>query len=328
MKRLSFFLKPAAWLVLTLAGFTALSGFYAHPESSADPFYRLKSRFKGTYLAREGNGVSLSSATNNLTTWTLERVNNTDFYHLKHGMNHYLHLENGRPEVGVIQSGWWSAQWSLESVGEGSYVRIKNRWNGTYLHTERGSLEAGTIQKGWWSAQWLRESVPMGTLPTATRYERATPAGGIGCGRGTFFDPIDGGTCWTCPEGYQRTVYAVKSGQACEQAGGEVFAQATRHGRGYGPLGTNCADGQFWDPNGYCYSCPSGYNRTGYPVTSAKACSKRVKASFAAATNVREARECPSGAFFDIGTNKCWTCPDGYRRTVSAVTSDQACERQ
>ena len=211
-------------------------------------------------------------------------------------------------------------------MGEGNFFRIKNRWKGTYLHNERGTLELGTIQKGWWSAQWVRELVPMQTLPTATRYKAATPSGRIGCGRGTFFDPIDGGTCWTCPEGYKRTVYSVKSGKACERAGGEVFAKATQHGRGYGPLGTNCANGQFWDPNGYCYSCPSGYNRTGYAVTSSKACSKRVSSAFSAATKIRDSRQCPTGAFFDIGTNKCWTCPSGYRRTTYAVTSSKACE--
>lgn len=38
---------------------------------------------------------------------------------------------------------------------------------------------------------------------------------------------------------------------------GEFFAPATLHGRATGDvLKTNCPSGQFWDPDGNCYSCP------------------------------------------------------------------------
>jgi hypothetical protein len=159
------------------------------------------------------------------------------------------------------------------------------------------------------------------------QFVRATSTGsGIGCNNGTIWDPIDGGTCWTCPDGYNRTTFSVKSDKACERPASERFAKAIRHGKGKGILGTDCDGGQFWDPNGYCYSCPSGYNRTAHPVTSAKACSQRVHAEYTTARKYADAKKCEDGSFFDVGTNKCWTCPEGYRRTVFPVTGGKACE--
>ncbi|MCG8330072.1 MAG: discoidin domain-containing protein [Chitinophagales bacterium] len=158
-------------------------------------------------------------------------------------------------------------------------------------------------------------------------YKSAIKGGRIGCGRGTIYDPIDGGTCWTCPDGYNRTVFSVKSNKACERPAGERFARANRHSRGGGLLGTDCPGGQFWDPNGYCYSCPSGYSRTAYPVTSDKACSQRVHADYKAARLYSSAKDCQSGYFFDPGTNKCWTCPNGFKRTVFPVNGEKACEK-
>ena len=38
----------------------------------------------------------------------------------------------------------------------------------------------------------------------------------LSCGKGTFFDPVDGGSCWSCPKGSKRTVFSVKSAKACE----------------------------------------------------------------------------------------------------------------
>jgi hypothetical protein len=64
----------------------------------------------------------------------------------------YIHIENGL-SFGTILSGWWSAQWEFERLG--NYYRIKNKWKPDhYLHIENGSLECGPILSGWWSAQW------------------------------------------------------------------------------------------------------------------------------------------------------------------------------
>lgn len=228
-------------------------------------------------------------------------------------------------------------QFALEHAGGNAYY-IKARHSGKYLSIKNAGQENGSILWQWdFHGKGQQQFELLSVLPSASsgsggitiknEYKPAIKGGNIGCGGNTFFDPIDGGTCWTCPSGYKRTVFSVKSNKACERAGGERFARANRHSRGGGLLGTDCPGGQFWDPNGYCYSCPSGYNRTGYPVTSDKACSQKVHADYRSATLVNSARTCGSGYFFDIGTNKCWSCPDGYKRTVFPVNGGKACEK-
>lgn len=145
------------------------------------------------------------------------------------------------------------------------------------------------------------------------------------CPSNTFLDPINGGTCWSCPSGFQRTVFAVDGTTACERAASTASSSASRRGRGTGLLGTNCPRGQFWDPNGYCYTCPSGYNRTAAPVTGRNACAKSVAASYAKAT-LQASLFCPAGSFFDlIDGGTCWSCPSGYSRTLSPVKAADAC---
>lgn len=102
---------------------------------------------------------------------------------------------------------------------------------------------------------------------------------------GAFLD-IGRGEYWMCPPGYQRTVFPVTSDKACVKPAHTVYAKATRHGKGTGLLGTDCPKGQFWDPNGYCYSLPKGYSRTIYPVTGNKAGAKRIPESYARAKYV------------------------------------------
>ncbi|MFZ1387810.1 MAG: hypothetical protein WBP46_08435 [Thiolinea sp.] len=68
-----------------------------------------------------------------------------------------LNIETGSLQSSTIQSGWWSAQWMLESTDMG-YVRIRNRWKtDQYIHWENTSPMAGKIQMGWWSAQWKKQ---------------------------------------------------------------------------------------------------------------------------------------------------------------------------
>jgi len=145
------------------------------------------------------------------------------------------------------------------------------------------------------------------------------------CPGGAFFDPIDGGSCWRCPGESRRTVFHVQSRDACEVPAHEKFSSAKRHGRGKGLLRTDCARGQFWDPNGYCWTCPSGYHRTAHPVTSGKACADRVGATRSHA-QAAGSLACPAGSFFDlIDGGTCWRCPGGYSRTLSHVKAGDAC---
>lgn len=156
-------------------------------------------------------------------------------------------------------------------------------------------------------------------------YARARPVGTPKkCPDNSFYD-IGTEKCYKCPSGYKRTVASVNSRNACEKPGGERFAKALSGGKGTGLLGTDCRPGYFWDPNGKCYKCPSGYNRTAHPVTSDKACSQKVNSSFNYALQQGKVG-CDQG-FYDVGTGKCWTCPSGYNRTVFAVNGSKACEK-
>jgi len=184
---------------------------------------------------------------------------------------------------------------------------------------------------------WRTDIQPEQEVKTATflkyYHKPAVMTGYSGCDKmaeRAFYDMIDGGTCWTCPVNAARTVYSVKSDKACEIPAREDFAKATYKRKGYGLLGTDCNSGEFWDPNGNCYTCPSGYNRTAYPVTHYKACSKAVPGKLVRAT--RHGKCCceDEGSFEDViygGT--CWKCPNGYTRDPLVPVSDpQACKRE
>jgi hypothetical protein len=89
-----------------------------------------------------------------------------------------------------------------------------------------------------------------------------------------FFDPIDGGTCWTCPVGWNRTVFPVNGDLACEKGHGPSWPfgermAATKRGKAEG-----CPQGG-WpekDPQlpgqEICYACPEGFERfDGFPAS-------------------------------------------------------------
>jgi hypothetical protein len=146
-----------------------------------------------------------------------------------------------------------------------------------------------------------------------------------GCPAGSFFDLIDGGTCWSCPADFKRHVTHVKSADACIRLPQMAHAKATRHGRGGGLIGTDCPKGQFWDPNGSCFSCPQGYTRTASPVTAGDACARLGSAATARAT-FKKSLACARGSFFDlVDGGTCWRCPSGYVRTLAHVKAPNAC---
>lgn len=39
----------------------------------------------------------------------------------------------------------------------------------------------------------------------------------FGCSKGQFFDPRNGGECWSCPSDYNRTIFAVTDEKACQK---------------------------------------------------------------------------------------------------------------
>jgi hypothetical protein len=145
------------------------------------------------------------------------------------------------------------------------------------------------------------------------------------CASGQFFDLIDGGTCWTCPSGYGRTVFAVNTDKACEKVASTDFRSAIENGKGTGFFGTDCPSGQFWDiVDGKCHSCSDGYAMQVLEhVHSGKKCGKVIPGSFAKATKIGP--PCGKGKLWDP-RGECWSCPDDFLRTVAPVTTSLACE--
>ncbi len=79
------------------------------------------------------------------------------------------------------------------------------------------------------------------------------------CNGSSFFDPIDGGTCWTCPAQYRRTALSVTSSKACAQTVPTQYSVATvlnacsasyDSPRGYGTAFREDRNG------GECWACP------------------------------------------------------------------------
>jgi len=165
----------------------------------------------------------------------------------------------------------------------------------------------------------LRAIDPILDLPPLPQARPAELKGKGGCPEGQFWD-VWTGYCWSCPGGYNRTVFAVTAGNACEQVIPAAVSGATR-------FNGLCPPGQFWDLlTGACWSCPSSFDRTVFPVTGGAACERVIAAVLAAASRhdpyACEARG--AGWFLDIGRNECWTC-NGWVRNLNPVTSSEAC---
>ena len=154
---------------------------------------------------------------------------------------------------------------------------------------------------------------------------RATLLGGR-CPQGSFFDPIRGGECWSCPSGYRRTVFSVEDrGWACE-TGANIFelkkSAATFIKKGV------CEAGTIFDPRngGECWTCPSGMLRTVFPVNEANACETPAGIAYKPATKTAPLTCKTSETFDPIGGGTCWVCPESYERSSSRVDSATACK--
>ena len=146
------------------------------------------------------------------------------------------------------------------------------------------------------------------------------------CPSGQFFDLIQGGTCWTCPAGHGRTVFAVDTDKACEKVATQDFRRANENGKGKGFFGTDCAGGQFWDiVDGNCHSCPSGYAMQVLEhVHGERKCARTIPGSWSRAT--RMGVPCGEGKLWDPRNGgECWSCPNGFSRTMGAVNAGNAC---
>ena len=162
-------------------------------------------------------------------------------------------------------------------------------------------------------------------------YAKAKFVGKACDGKDEFWDPINGGTCWSCPSSHpNRTANPVDGSAACS-------SPAIKTAKAKFVTSTSCGKGQFRDPRkgGECWSCPDGYNRTASAVTAKDACIRPAYTSHHDADHKRYtilATSCHKGEFWDAYNYKkkgagCWTCSDGYNRTAEHITSSKACSK-
>jgi len=168
------------------------------------------------------------------------------------------------------------------------------------------------------------------------------------CQSGSFFDVYQGGGCYRCPAGYNRTGNHIAEANACSRGIPEQTAHAKMQGK------RTCPPGLFMDPRngGECWSCPEGTIRTVLPVNGSNACEKPAGRSFARASRTSDF-SCAPGSFLDPASSKrpeilgrirkqfgasplpesvgkslggtCWQCPAGFDRNANPVWSDAAC---
>jgi parallel beta-helix repeat protein len=123
-------------------------------------YFTIKNRWKGTYLYDAGINVGYgATVANNNYKWEKE-VSATGYFFIKNlGTGEYMHVENqtGSVQCAPKNGGWWSAQWSQESINGTSFVRFRNRWQTNeviHIENQTGFAQYANPLDGWWSAQW------------------------------------------------------------------------------------------------------------------------------------------------------------------------------
>ena len=58
----------------------------------------------------------------------------------------------------------------------------------------------------------------LGALQAQAQFSVATFHNKTTCGNGSFFDPRNGGECWSCPGGFGRSAEPVTHDRACQKA--------------------------------------------------------------------------------------------------------------
>ncbi len=152
-----------------------------------------------------------------------------------------------------------------------------------------------------------------------------------GCAPNSLFFPlVQGGTCWSCPGGYDRAAVTnlIDGPKACWKKPYQKFAPAT-YVKNYNMITSPCASGDFADVAlGKCYTCPSGYKQViANPTLGSKKCVKNVSAKYTTATKTADPG-CAAGQVDDIPRGECWQCPSGYIRpavTVNGIQTEKAC---
>ncbi len=150
------------------------------------------------------------------------------------------------------------------------------------------------------------------------------------CPSGSFFDLRNGGECWSCPAGTNRTIFPVTNNNACKKPGWSGWSKAVFRGKAKTPQ----PKGAFYDMRGggEWWKCPGNRpRRTLYAVTDARACATKniIGEKLAHAQYLGKVHNPkPNDAFYDLrGGGEYWSCPRGYNRTIFPVTAGNACEQ-
>ena len=174
-------------------------------------------------------------------------------------------------------------------------------------------------------AKHLTKTPIMGLPTFKAKYEgkirvKSCPAGG-------FWDPRNGGECWSCPKNYNRTAAAVTASDACiaKTKTAKVSKKATYSYKS--KAWESCKSKTFANlGSDSCYKCKSGYKHDGgKKVKDTGVCYKPAYYKKSRATKI-EGWLCAKG--FADPNGKCYSCPKGYDRNGKSVTGDAGCTRK
>jgi hypothetical protein len=183
--------------------------------------------------------------------------------------------------------------------------------------------------------------------PTVKGGEVAATFGGPLCkapnGSWSFKDGSLGGSCWSCPNGYERSVFSVDDNlnRACRLPGKMGYAAPTQAWKGtsdlaacqshvqrYGPSGMGEVFYDGWTGYAGCWVCPAGYKRSTnaiYEKNGAMACYQNSPEAWSKATMLGKA-QCKAGEIEDPRNGgECWSCPAGTTRSVYPVHEGRGC---
>jgi hypothetical protein len=183
--------------------------------------------------------------------------------------------------------------------------------------------------------------------PTVKGGEVAATFGGALCrpanGSWSFKDGSLGGSCWSCPNGYERSIYSVddSTNRACHLPAKIGYAGPTQAWKGisnlgacqshvqrYGPAGMGEVFYDGWPGYAGCWVCPAGYKRSTnaiYEKNGAMACYQNTPEAWSKATLLGQA-QCKAGEFEDSHNGgECWSCRAGTTRSVYPVYEGRAC---
>ncbi|MCF3630046.1 ricin-type beta-trefoil lectin domain protein [Thalassospiraceae bacterium LMO-SO8] len=122
--------------------------------------------------------------------------------------------------------------WSCPS-GYGRTLAAVDAWDAcgaAFKDAKAATFRGKPCKTGWFDPRKGGEcwSCPQGFIRTAAAVDQhnaclrevdlqpAKRTAALTCEAGDHFDFIDGGTCWRCPDNYERTVMGVKTRDACE----------------------------------------------------------------------------------------------------------------